>query len=100
MKSIALGNAVAVVDEPTAFSSELPDDLILKLPADPCAAGNTLTGAIEHRWAPDAEKKSAWIRSFVEANTSLMERLVEHSHKVSGNYNPRTSDEHLHFNVH
>lgn len=75
VKSIALGNAVAVVDEPTAFSSELSDDLVLKLPADPCAASNTLTAAIEHGWTPDAEEKSAWIRSFVEANELLLSRF-------------------------
>jgi len=76
VKSIALGNAVAVLDEPTAFSSELSEDLVLKLPADVCVAGKTLTAAIEHGWAPDAEKKSAWIRSFVEANECLLSQLI------------------------
>jgi hypothetical protein len=76
VKSIALGNAVAIVDEPTASSSELSEDIVLKLSADVCVAGNTLTAAIEHGWVPDAEKKSSWIRSFVKANEFLLDRVV------------------------
>jgi hypothetical protein len=76
LKSIIAARAVAVVDEPTAFSSELPAGLVLRLPADPCQAAQQLAAAVAERWKPDAQLRASWIAQLERANRHLLDRLM------------------------
>ena len=76
LKSIVAARAVAVVDEPTAYSSELPAGLVLRLPADPCQAAQQLTAAATSRWSPDPQLRADWISQLECANRNLLSRLI------------------------
>jgi hypothetical protein len=76
VKSIVAGRAVAVVAEPTAFSSELPDDLVLQLPADPRQAAAQLAHAVATRWQPPRDVWAPWVANFRRGNLGLLARLV------------------------
>jgi hypothetical protein len=76
LKSIIAARAVAVVDEPTAYSSELPAGLVLRLANDPCQAAQQLTTAALQRWTPDARLHARWIAQLDRANRNLLARLI------------------------
>lgn len=76
LKSIIVSRAVAVVDEPTAYSSELPAGLVLRLAGDPCQAAQQLASAAASRWTPDARLRAAWISQLERANRNVLERLI------------------------
>lgn len=75
-KSIAFAPAVAVVENDTAFSSELPDGLVLRLPADPNRAALALREAVAARWTPDAALRTHWLDDFTRFNRSMYQRLI------------------------
>ena len=76
VKSIFAARAVAVQDEPTAWSSGWPDGLILRLPPhDLAQAADALRLAVVSGWAPAAGLKTEWVREFQQANARLLERL-------------------------
>ena len=76
LKSIVAARAVAVVDEPTAYSSELPAGLVLRLSGDPCQAAQQLAAAATNRWMPDAKLRAGWISQLERANRNLLDRLI------------------------
>lgn len=76
LKSVISARAVAVVEEPTAFSSELPAGLILRLSGDPCQAAKQLAAAVAERWTPDARLRASWIAQLERANRNLLDRLI------------------------
>ena len=85
LKSIIAARAVAVVDELTAFSSELPAGLVLRLAGDPCQAAQQLAAAVMNRWMPDASLRNLWIRQLVRANQHLLDRLMGVCTRDAGN---------------
>jgi hypothetical protein len=88
LKSIITARAVAVVDEPTAYSSELPAGLVLRLPADPCQAAQQLVAAVADRWTPDAQLRANWIAQLERANRNLLDRLTTACTSPAGESTP------------
>ena len=76
LKSIVAGRAVAVVDEPTAYSSELPAGLLLRLAGDPCQAARQLSSAIADHWKPDPAVRENWVVQLERANRNLLDRII------------------------
>jgi hypothetical protein len=76
LKSIISARCVAVVDEPTAYSSELPAGLILRLAGDPCQAAQQLIASTASRWTPDPKLRAGWIAQFDRANRHPLQRLI------------------------
>ena len=74
VKSIARAPATAVVATPTGFAAELPEGLVLRLPNDPAGAAERIRGLWP--WRPDRQLRDRWVRSFMETNVGLLERLL------------------------
>lgn len=77
VKSIITAPATAAVRNDTAFASEIPDDVLLKLPPDPKTAAVTLNRAIVDGWKPDANARRVWAANFKQANLGLLDRLLK-----------------------
>lgn len=74
VKSIARAPATAVVESSQGFAAELPEGLVLRLPGDPTAAAERIRGLWP--WRPDRHLREQWLRTFTNANSGLLERLV------------------------
>jgi hypothetical protein len=74
VKSIAHAPATAVVSAPYAFGEELPDGLVLRLPADVGEAASVLRR--DRSWSVDTDLRASWVRSFKMANSNLLERIL------------------------
>jgi hypothetical protein len=85
LKSIIAARAVAVVDEPTAYSSELPASLVLRLAGDPCQAARQLTAAAMSHWTPEAKLRADWISQLARSNQNLLDRLIAACTRGAGN---------------
>jgi hypothetical protein len=83
LKSIITARAVAVVDEPTAYSSELPAGLVLRLPGDPCQAAQQIKAALAENWAPSTKLKGGWVAQFERDNRNLLGRLMATTQSLS-----------------
>lgn len=74
VKSISHAPATAVVASSFAFSEELPDGLVLRLPAD---IGDAATMLRAHAgWQPSAALRTEWLKSFASRNTGILETLA------------------------
>ena len=80
MKSLVTARAVAVVDEPTAYSNELPDGLLLRLPPEVDGAAKALVQAVLQRWEPDSDLRQSWVARFRRENRRLLDRLMDECH--------------------
>jgi hypothetical protein len=76
VKSLATGRAVAVVENESAFSSELPDELILRLPADRAKAARRLKDAVSENWKPQEEVRARWLKDFKSRNQNMCSVVV------------------------
>jgi len=76
LKSVIFGRSVAVANEPTAFSSELPEGLLLCLPLDVKQAAKILRQSIECEWKPDEKLRQDWLAQFYKTNRGLLGRLL------------------------
>jgi hypothetical protein len=76
IKNIVVAQAPAVVDVPSAFSSEIPPDVLLKLPAEPHAAASQLRDVVQGHWRPDPHCRLAWVQAFRAANDGVASRLL------------------------
>jgi hypothetical protein len=74
VKSIAHAPATAVVSSSFAFSQELPDGLVLRLPADIGDAATMLRAHVG--WQPSAALRTGWLKSFASRNTGILETLA------------------------
>jgi hypothetical protein len=74
VKSIAHAPATAVVASSFAFSEELPDGLVLRLPADIGDAATMLR--TRAGWQPSAALRTEWLKSFASRNTGILETLA------------------------
>lgn len=77
VKSIACARAVVVVNNPTSYSDELPDGLVLRLSATPEAASAELRHAVENGWHPDADIKVDWLAGFAKNKLSFVPGLLD-----------------------
>ena len=74
VKSIAHSPATAVVAAPFTFQEELPNGLVLRLPADVSQAAGVLRQ--NESWRSDSALRESWIKSFTVANGNILEKLV------------------------
>lgn len=74
VKSIAHAPATAVIDNPHGFTAELPGNLLLRLPSDVRAAGDTIRRMWP--WRVDQSFRDDWVQRFTTANSGLLERLM------------------------
>lgn len=77
IKSIISAPAVGVARSDTAYSREIPDDVVLKLPADPREAGALLQAQLDAGWRPDPLALQRWLAEFVQTNRPMVRNLVE-----------------------
>jgi hypothetical protein len=76
LKSIACAPAVSVLQNDTAYSSELPSELLLRMPKDAASAAERLRWAVSSGWQPDPHLRKYWLEQFVSFNRSMYERLI------------------------
>lgn len=77
VKSIAYSKMTAVVDEPTAYSSEIPPDIVLKLPGRVEDAAVIVKERLSGDERLSDERRERWIKEFVEANKFGLRRIYE-----------------------
>lgn len=76
IKSVLIAKATAVVDVPTAFSAEIPANVVARLPQKPDAAAPLLRAALAQDWRPDPAARAAWVAQFRAFNESVADRLL------------------------
>lgn len=76
VKSIVCAAAVAVVDNPTSFCDELPEDVVLKLPADQVDGADCLRRACREAWRPDVVARARWIEKFAKMEEGFVPDLL------------------------
>jgi hypothetical protein len=74
IKSIAAGRAVAVVDNPSAFSRELPSDVVARLDPDPATAAVELR-RLAASTGSNRRASRQWLEGFAGANRPLAENI-------------------------
>jgi hypothetical protein len=75
VKSIAKARAVAVVDNSSSFSSEIPDNIVMPLPQDPKTAASKLSNAIKSDWHPDADDLLDWLTAWKLSNLNVLDNI-------------------------
>jgi len=76
IKSILTSRLCAVVENPGAFSGEIPDNVVLKLPQDLDQARQTITQAFAKNWRPDEKARQKWVNTFKIYHQGIFERLI------------------------
>lgn len=76
VKSIVVSSGVGVVQNPTSFSNEIPDSVIMKLSEDPMEASRQLRANLEAGWRPAPEELTRWVDGFVERNHGMIGNMV------------------------
>lgn len=75
VKSICLARAVAVPENYSAFSNELPTGVALRLPLDPVPAAEKLRSALTGGWAPARGALENWKVDF-QRNCDFLDKIV------------------------
>ena len=76
IKSIAAGRAVAVVDNESAFSHELPMGLVSRLPPDPLTAAAEIRGLVASGVDSDGNVRRRWLEDFALSNRPTLENVA------------------------
>ncbi len=76
IKNIVIAKAPGVVDVPSAFSAEIPTDVVLKLPQNPDAGASALRQALADNWRPNPASRAQWVRTFRDFNEAVASRLI------------------------
>jgi len=76
IKSLALSKMVAVVDIATAFSSELPEGAVLRLPSNTALAAQVLHDAIG-RESMFESNGANWLRESGSWNQKCVRRIID-----------------------
>jgi hypothetical protein len=84
IKSLAYSNGVIVVQNPTSYSNELPDDLLLKVSTSPLIAAQQMREALLSNWAPNQVSKSNWLSIFLANEEHFLPNLLAHVLDYSG----------------
>ena len=77
VKSLAVAARVAVVENDTSFSGEIPDELVIRLPRDPKSAATVIRDARAREWTPDPRRKLEWLRAFAGRRSEFFESLIQ-----------------------
>lgn len=77
IKSLFTAPAVAVVDIASAFSSELPSELLLRLHPDVKWAAGQVRDAVATGWRPEPAVYNAWRAAFVRSNRNILRRIID-----------------------
>ena len=76
IKSVVTTRLCAVVDNPTAFSSEIPEDVVLKLPPDPAEAADVVTKSLADAWQPKEKARQEWVEAFKLYHRAMTKRIL------------------------
>lgn len=76
IKNIVVAKAAAVVDVPSAFSSEIPTDVVMRLPANTAEAAQAVRQALASQWRPNAAHRKSWVQHFRATNEDVANRLI------------------------
>jgi hypothetical protein len=76
IKNIVTARAPAVVDIPSAFSAEIPPNVVARLPTHPAEAAAAIRRIVADGWKPDASARRAWVAAFRGFNESVAARLL------------------------
>lgn len=76
IKNIVIARVPAVVDVPSAFSAEIPTNVILRLPADYGSAADAVRKTLAEGWRPDPGARAAWVAAFRAFNEDVTARLL------------------------
>ena len=77
IKSLITNDRVAILDNDSAFQSELPHEAVLRLSGDPKQAARQLQVALDGDWAPDAVVHRDWLRDFRKFNERFFENISD-----------------------
>ena len=77
IKSIAYSPRTAVVREPSAFSSEIPEEIILKLSPDVEEAAGEIKKHQQENLSGHSHRRKQWIDRFKQSNADLLRRIME-----------------------
>ena len=77
IKSIVYSPRTAVVREPSAFSSEIPDDIVLKLSPDVEEAAGAIRKLQSQNPSEHSDFKHQWIDRFKQSNADLLIRIMD-----------------------
>ena len=79
IKSILFGNLVCVVENETAFSSEIPEDLVIRLPANEEKAARRIKEILGNYELYLTKKRAAnwWVEKFMNRTDIFGQKLVE-----------------------
>lgn len=75
IKSMAVGRAVAVVDNPSAFSHELPAAAVTSLPTDPPTAAAKIEDLLASGIDSEANARRRWLEDFARSNRPMLENI-------------------------
>lgn len=77
IKSFVANSRVAILDNDSAFQSEVPDAIALRLSGDPAVAAEQLREALRSGWQPDPAAHRQWLRDFRAFNERFFENIVD-----------------------
>ena len=75
VKSLVIARAVAVADNPTAFASEIPEDVVLRLPVEPDAAAHRLRSAVGGRWHPNRGAVDDFVAQLCSTGSKMLKSI-------------------------
>ena len=76
IKNIVLAKAPGVIDIPSAFSAEIPGDVVFKFSPDLARAADQAREIVDGGWKPDAQARRRWVQVFRTANIGVAERML------------------------
>jgi hypothetical protein len=76
IKNIVIAKAAGVVDVPSAFSAEIPLNVVLHVPPHPDAGAEAIRRALAAAWRPDPAARAAWVADFRAFNEAVADRLL------------------------
>ena len=78
VKSIVANPRTAIIDNASAFQSEVPTDVALRLSGDPAIAADQLKTALAECWQPDPAAHFAWVTAFQKRNVGFVDHILKY----------------------
>ncbi len=76
VKSVVTNPRLAIIENGSAFQSEVPDQIALKLSGDPAIAAEQLKTALADHWKPDMTVHREWVRDFRAFNEQFCDNIL------------------------
>ena len=76
LKSIRWARLSVVVDVEGAFSQEISDDLLLRLPKDPKAAASVFEARLASGWKPEEKSRRTWFENYRRENIRVLNQIL------------------------